>query len=158
MFRIEPATAYSKDYSTCIEQAKCDQKRDARPALAVYPRGLEQYDAIYLGYPNYWGTMPRPVFTLLEAFDFTEKTILPFCTHEGSGLGRSIQDIRRLCPGANVRPGLALQGGQIKQSENKIRAWLAAAKRRTKYERTECISHREKNEAFCTIFRQGKAT
>lgn len=100
MFRIEPATAYSKDYSTCIEQAKCDQKRDARPALAVYPRGLEQYDAIYLGYPNYWGTMPMPVFTLLEAFDFTGKTILPFCTHEGSGLGRSIQDIRRLCPGA----------------------------------------------------------
>lgn len=70
-----------------------------------------------------------PVFTLLEAFDFTEKTILPFCTHEGSGLGRSIQDIRRLCPGANVRPGLALQGGQIKQSENKIRPGWPAAKK-----------------------------
>ncbi len=153
MFRIEPATAYSKDYSTCIEQAKCDQKRDARPALAVYPRGLEQYDAIYLGYPNYWGTMPMPVFTLLEAFDFTGKTILPFCTHEGSGLGRSIQDIRRLCPGANVRPGLALQGGQIKQSENKIRAWLARSKKGGRnMKELSVFPTGKKNEAFAQYF------
>ncbi|MFR9216331.1 MAG: flavodoxin [Ruthenibacterium sp.] len=129
-FRIEPVTAYSEDYSTCVEQAKNDQKRDARPALAAYPVGMERYDTIYLGYPNYWGTMPMPVFTLLEAFSFAGKAIWPFCTHEGGGLGRSIQDIRRLCPGADVKPGLALQGGQIKHAEGAIRAWLARGRKK----------------------------
>ena len=123
MFRIEPATAYSKDYSTCIEQAKCDQKRDARPALAVYPRGLEQYDAIYLGYPNYWGTMPMAVYTFLEAFDFTKKTIHPFCTHEGSGLSSTEKDISNAAHGANVSNGLAITGSSVENAQKIIERW-----------------------------------
>ena len=64
------------------------------------------------------------VFTFLERYDFTGKTIRPFCTHEGSGLGSSEQDIRRLCPGAKVEPGLAVQGGSVQHAEPAIRAWL----------------------------------
>lgn len=77
----------------------------ARPELREYPDSLEPYDTVYLGYPNYWGTMPMPVFTFLEHFDFSGKTIRPFCTHEGSGLGHSVEDIRRLCPGAGWSRG-----------------------------------------------------
>ncbi len=125
LFRIEPEVPYSSNYSECIEQAKNDQKRDARPALRTYPDHLEQYDTIYLGYPNYWGTMPMPVFALLEHVDFSGKRIKPFCTHEGSGLGRSEQDIKRLCPHADVRPGLAIQGAKVASAEKEIQKWIA---------------------------------
>jgi len=93
MFKIEPVQPYSKDYNICISQAQEDQLRNARPELTHYPESIDQYDVIYLGYPNYWGTMPMQVFTFLEHFDFNGKTICPFCTHEGSGIGRSEADI-----------------------------------------------------------------
>lgn len=123
-FAIEPVQPYSKSYNACIAEAQADQRRNARPELRRYPESLNGYDTIYLGYPNYWGTMPMCVFTLLEHFDLTGKTIRPFCTHEGSGMGRSEADIRRLCPGAVVKKGLAIHGGSVRQAEPAIRAWL----------------------------------
>lgn len=124
MFKIEPQQAYSKDYNECIAQAQSDQKRNARPELKTYPTSIDSYDVLYLGFPNYWGTMPMAVFTFLEHFDFTGKTIRPFCTHEGSGMGSSIQDIQKLCPGAEVGKGLAIRGGNAPSSRNDIKKWL----------------------------------
>lgn len=126
LFQIQPVQPYAKDYNTCIAQAQADQRRNARPELKEWPEHLDTYDTIYLGYPNYWGTMPMAVFTFLERLDLTGKTIYPFCTHEGSGMGRSEADIRRLCPGAVVRPGLALVGARVRQSEEVVRMWLRA--------------------------------
>ena len=125
IFPIEPVQPYAKDYNTCIAEAQADQRRDARPELKSYPDSLDGYDTIYLGYPNYWGTMPMAVFTFLEHFDFSGKTILPFCTHEGSGMGRSEQDIKRLCPDATVRKGLAIHGGSVNTARAAIQKWLA---------------------------------
>lgn len=85
---------------------------------------MEQYSEIYLGFPNYWGTMPMAVFTFLEHFDFSGKIIKPFCTHEGSGLGGSINDIRKLCPEAKVETGLAIRGGSVKMSKAEIEKWI----------------------------------
>jgi len=126
LFKIEPIVAYSADYSECIEQAKQDLKRDARPELTTYPDSLEKYDTIYIGYPNYWGTMPVAVFTFLERFDFTGKIIKPFCTHEGSGMGSSQEDLNRLCSGAKIEQGLALLGGRVKDkdAEAAIKQWI----------------------------------
>lgn len=124
LFKIEPVQSYAKDYNECIAQAKEDQGRDARPQLTAYPESLDRYDVIYLGFPNYWGTMPMAVFTFLEHFDFTGKTIRPFCTHEGSGMGSSVKDIRRLCPGARVATGLAIRGGNAGKAEEEIEKWL----------------------------------
>ncbi|MGN1004170.1 MAG: flavodoxin [Oscillospiraceae bacterium] len=124
LFKIDPIQPYSKDYNECIAQAQDDQRRDARPELKAYPDSLDGYATIYLGYPNYWGTMPMPVFTFLERFDFTGKTIKPFCTHEGSGLGRSESDIRRLCPGARVERGLAILGSSAAQAGSALKNWL----------------------------------
>ena len=89
LFKLEPVQEYSRDYNECIAEAQVDQRRDARPELKHYPEEFEKYDTIYLGFPNYWSTMPMAVFTFLEHFDFTGKTICPFCTHEGSGMGSS---------------------------------------------------------------------
>lgn len=124
LFQIEQVKPYAKNYNECIAQAQEDQKRDARPELKQYPDSLEDYDVIYLGYPNYWSTMPMAVFTFLEHYDFTGKVIKPFCTHEGSGLGSSIRDIKKLCPTATVAEGLAIQGGRVDRSEKEIEAWL----------------------------------
>lgn len=124
VFKIEPIKEYSKDYNECIDQAQADQRRDARPELKQYPSSLEHYDTIYLGYPNYWSTMPMAVFTFLDHFNFTGKTIYPFCTHEGSGMGSSEKDIKRLCPGVKLEGGLAIRGEGVKNSEPEIRRWL----------------------------------
>ena len=124
IFKIEQAKPYSKGYNDCIEEARADQQRDARPELLAYPETLDEYDVIYLGYPDYWSTMPMAVFTFLEHFDFTGKTIKPFCTHEGSGMGSSVADIKRLCPGARVEKGLAIHGGSTSKSKKIIEEWV----------------------------------
>ncbi len=124
LFRIRPVRPYPAEYNACIAQAQADQRRDARPELEEYPDRLDGYDTVFLGYPNYWGTMPMAVFTFLERFDWTGKTILPFCTHEGSGLGGSERDIRRLCPGAEVRKGIAIHGGGVQAARPALERWL----------------------------------
>lgn len=86
LYKIEQAEPYSDDYKTCVAQAREDWQKNARPAVLDLPDDLDAYDEIYLGYPNYCSTMPMAVYTFLEHYDFTGKTIHPFCTHEGSGL------------------------------------------------------------------------
>ena len=124
LFRIEPVQEYARDYNTCIAQAQADQRRNARPELKTYPGNLDSYDRIYLGYPNYWSTMPMAVFTFLEHFDFNGKTIKPFCTHEGSGMGRSEKDIKRLCTKAKVEKGLAIYGSSVSRSRKDFEKWI----------------------------------
>lgn len=124
LFAIEQIQPYSKSYNECIAQAQADQRRGARPVLAAYPPSIESYETIYLGYPNYWSTMPMAVFTFLEHFDFTGKIIKPFCTHEGSGMGVSERDIKRLCPDAQVEKGLALRGSSVEQARKEIERWI----------------------------------
>lgn len=123
-FQIEQAEPYSESYNECIAQAQAHQRQNDRPALKRYPESLEEYDVIYLGYPNYWSTMPMAVFTFLEHFDFSGKIIKPFCTHEGSGLGSSVRDIRSLCPTAIVEDGLAVYGSRVKQARKTIENWI----------------------------------
>lgn len=124
MFKIEQEKPYSKGYNDCIEEARADQHRNTRPELKTYPDSIDDYDVIYLGFPNYWSTMPMAVFTFLEHFDFSGKTIKPFCTHEGSGMGRSVADIKALCPDAAVENGLAIRGTSAGNSEKEIKEWV----------------------------------
>ena len=124
VFKIEQMEPYARDYNECIAQAQADQRQNARPDLKSFPEMLDEYDVIYLGYPNYWSTMPMAVFTFLEHFDFSGKTIKPFCTHEGSGLGSSLSDIKKLCPAAKVEKGLAIHGGSVKRSRKDIEKWV----------------------------------
>lgn len=124
LFKIEQQIPYSKGYNECIEQARNDQRKNARPELISYPDSISEYDVIYLGYPNYWSTMPMAVFTFLEHFDFSGKIIKPFCTHEGSGMGVSENDIKKLCPGAEVKKGLSIYGSRVENSKKEIEKWV----------------------------------
>jgi flavodoxin len=85
---------------------------------------MDDYDVVFLGYPNWWGTMPTPVFTFLEDYDFSGKTIVPFCTHEGSGLGHSEKDLAKMCPTATVLKGLAINGSSVGSAKNSVSKWL----------------------------------
>ena len=124
LFRIEQTEPYSDNYKTCIAQAKKDLQNRARPTLVAMPKSLDDYDEIYLGYPNYWGTMPMAVYTFLEHYDFTGKTIHPFCTHEGSGLSETVSDIRKAAKGATVTKGLAVHGSGVDSAEPAISEWV----------------------------------
>lgn len=123
IFKIEQAKPYSKSYNECIDQAQADQKCSARPELKACLESIANYEEIYLGYPNYWGTMPMAVFTFLEHFDFSGKIIKPFCTHEGSGMGCSENDIKKLCPAATFKKGLAIRGSNVSNSRTAIEKW-----------------------------------
>lgn len=123
-FKIEPVKPYAKYYSACTAQAQFDQRQNARPELVAYPEHMDEYDVIYLGYPNYWNTMPMAVFTFLEHVDFSGKTVKPFCTHEGSEMGSSIKDIQAICPTARVEDGLAIRGSNVKQAKHTIETWI----------------------------------
>lgn len=123
LFKIEPMTPYSSDYNTCIEEAKADLRAKARPEIESYPENLDEYDTIYLGYPNYWGTAPMHVFTLLEKYNWEGKKLHLFCTHEGSGMGHSEIDIKKACPGATIVDSLPLYGSSVKTMENVVKGW-----------------------------------
>ena len=104
--------------------AKQELRQNARPELSGRLDNMADYSLIYLGYPNWWGTMPMAVFTFLEEYDFAGKTIIPFCTHEGSGMGHSESDIRKVCPDASVLKGLPIPGGKVQRAESDIADWL----------------------------------
>lgn len=124
-FKIEMKEPYSPVYMICIDEAKRQLKENSRPELINYLDNINDYDTIILAYPNYWGTMPMPVFTFLERYNFSGKTILPLCTHEGSGMGHSEKDIKELFPTANVKKGLAITGSEVLNTSETVRNWLS---------------------------------
>jgi len=127
LFQIDTVQAYPADYTRATEVAREELDRRARPGLARQVENLEDYEVVVLGYPNWWGTAPMAVFTFLEGLGFPGRTLLPFCTHEGSGLGDSERDIRASCPGAKVLKGLAIKGGSVRQAEPALKGWLKQA-------------------------------
>ena len=124
LFLIETEEKYPASSDATIDQARTEQNEDARPKLRSHVENMDEYEVIFLGYPNWWGTLPQPVFTFLEEYDFEGKTIIPFCTHEGSGLGRSESDLKESLPGSTVLDGLAIRGRNVSNSEADIIAWL----------------------------------
>lgn len=126
VFQIETVKVYPKDYHETTDIAQKELRANARPELNDRVSDMAAYDTIILGYPNWWGTMPMAVHTFLEQYDFSGKLILPFCTHEGSGLGHSERDIARLCPGAALHPGFAVRGSAVRSADAELKAWLTA--------------------------------
>ena len=110
LFRIQPTYDYPETYEECTEAAKKEQEEKARPELSDTVDNISEYDVIYVGYPIWWGDMPMAVYTFLESYDFSGKTVIPFCTHAGSGLAGTADSIREICIGASVPDGLAIKG------------------------------------------------
>lgn len=126
LFHIERDTPYSADYDECTDEAKTEQNNNDRPTLKE-TIDITEYDVIFLGYPNWWGDMPMPVYTFLEENDFSDKTVVPFCTHAGSELSSTERSIKNTT-GATLLDGLAISGttAQNEQDEARksVREWL----------------------------------
>jgi flavodoxin len=133
LFEIRTATIYPDTYNECIEVAKQEQNQNARPTLSGRVSNMAQYDTVFLCYPNWWGTLPMGVFTFLEAYDFSGKTIYPLVTHGGSRFGRSLDDIKKLSPRAVLGEGLSVSAfdtnpndaTRVTTPNRDVTAWLA---------------------------------
>ena len=124
LFRIETKEAYPLDHEPLVDQAAEEQNENARPELATHIENPEQYDTILLGYPNWWGDMPQPLFTFLEEYDFSEKTIIPFNSHGGSGFSNTIEEIKELQPDANISDeGLSISRDKVADSVQDVTDW-----------------------------------
>ncbi len=123
LFEVETVKEYSKDYYKCTEEAKQELHEGTRPELKKYMDSIDEYDTIFVGYPNWWGTMPMAMFTFLEHYDLSGKKIVPFCTNEGSGMGSSERDLKKICKGATVEKGLSIHGAEVAEAENMAAAW-----------------------------------
>jgi len=124
LFEIQSVNPYPTSYNAVVEQAKKEQAANYRPKLKTRVVNFESYDVVFLGYPNWWGTIPMPVASFLSEYNFSGKTIAPFCTHEGSRLGRSEHDIRALCPQATLLEGLAIRGRSVGSAQRDVSEWL----------------------------------
>lgn len=125
LFEIARETPYPYSYAECVKEAKEEFIRNSRPELKE-KISVKGYDVVILAYPNWCGTMPMAVFTFLESGDFAGKKILPLCTNEGSRLGRSEGDVKKLCPEAEIADGLSVKGSLAAESDEKVYAWLKA--------------------------------
>lgn len=123
LFKVETVKAYPYNYNECCDVAKAELNNDVRPEIKNKLDYLNSYDVIYIGGPVWWGHYPCAMFTTLENLNFTGKIIKPFTTHEGSGLGSVMEDIKRFCNNADIKEGLAIQGSKVSLSKEKIESW-----------------------------------
>lgn len=124
MVELKTVEAYPENYDRCVDQARKELDSNFRPKLKTTFENIDDYSMIYLGYPNWWGTTPMAVATMLENHDFSGKTIIPFCTHEGSGLGQSNRDIAKWSPKSTLETGLAIRGRSVSSSKPDVEQWL----------------------------------
>jgi len=127
IFRLETVKEYAVDYYECTQEAKEELNAKARPALKA-DIDISKYDTIYLGWPCWWGTYPMCVATFLEAHDWTGKTVIPFTTHEGSGFGSGLRDLKAAIPSATVKKGLSIQGSKVKTAGKQIEEFVKGQK------------------------------
>ncbi len=126
LFHIATSVPYPQDHQQTVDQARRERDSNARPELAatIPVDVMNQYDIVFIGYPNWWMTMPMAVHTFLDQYDLTGKTIAPFCTHGGSGLSNTVAELGRMQPGATVLEGLAISGRAAGRSQGDIGNWL----------------------------------
>ena len=130
LYEIKPAVPYTSadlDWTNKSSRSSLEMKdANSRPALADTNAPVAGHDVIFLGFPVWWYVAPTILNTFLEAYDFTGKTIHPFCTHEGSGLSGTVGEIQKAAPGARVKSGLALRGSDVDGAKNALAQWIKA--------------------------------
>ena len=125
LFEITMVDPYSDDYNTVLDEAQRDQNEQARPELASHVENMEQYDTVILGYPNWWASIPMPVASFLEEYDFSGKTIIPFCSHGGGRFGQSLTAISKLVPDAAMGEALSIHYDGGSSMPDDVSEWLS---------------------------------
>lgn len=124
IFEITMANPYSSDYNIVLDEAQRDQNAQARPELATHVENMDEYDIVMIGYPNWWASIPMPVASFLEEYDFSSKTILPFCSHGGGRFGQSLTAIAKLAPNAAMGEALSIHYSGGSALSGDVSKWL----------------------------------
>lgn len=129
LFELKTTHTYPREYRATTHQAKREQQENFRPKLMAEVQNMAAYDTVFIGFPNWWGTLPMAFFSFLERYDLAGKKVVPFCSHEGSHFGSSLSDIRTLCPKATILEGIAPRGGGVEQVQSgsvreEVAQWL----------------------------------
>ena len=125
LFEITPAAPYTNDYNELLDIAQQEQDENARPELASQVENWENYDIVFVGYPDWWSDAPMLIYTFLESYDWTGKMLIPFCTSGGSGFGRSLSHLEASAPGAAILDGLHVQDDDVEHSASEISDWIS---------------------------------
>lgn len=124
LFRIETVESYPLDGDLLVDQAAQEQDDNVRPELSSHVENIDDYDVIFLGYPNWWADLPMPLYTFLEEYDLSGKTIIPFCPHGGSGFSRTEDTIAELQPDATVSEnGFTISRNDVARAQEEITQW-----------------------------------
>ncbi|MBI5584599.1 MAG: NAD(P)H-dependent oxidoreductase [Deltaproteobacteria bacterium] len=124
IIELQTVKPYPEEYDAVTKQAKQELNSGFKPALKTKVEKIGAYDVIFVGTPIWWGTMATPFKSFLAEYDLSGKTIVPFITHQGSGLGRSVTDIAVLCPNSTILAGLGVWGKDAKTAQNEVSAWV----------------------------------
>ncbi len=125
LFSIQVNTPYPSDYDECMNRASEEKAENARPKLKGSVENFQEYDVIFLGFPNWWYSLPMPVLSFVEQYDFSGKTVVPFCTHGTGGLSATVQDLEDALPNsAVVAEPLSVYRAETLEAQPKVQEWL----------------------------------
>ena len=125
LVEIEPVDKYPTDHSEILEQARKEIYEGYKPALKTKIENIKEYTILFLGYPNWWGTIPTPVSAFLEEHDLSGKIIAPFCTHGTGGLAKTVEAIKKICPDSEVLDALGISNNRVHEAEGDVSEWLS---------------------------------
>jgi flavodoxin len=125
LIEIETIDKYPADHGEILEQARKEINTGYKPALKTKVENIREYTAFFLGYPNWWGTIPTPVSAFLEGYDLSGKTIAPFCTHGTGGLAGTVEAVKKICPDSKVLDALGIRNTGVDEAESEVLEWLS---------------------------------
>ena len=124
MFYIVVDEPYSSDYDECLNRASDELSQQVRPAIVDTVENMNEYDVIFLGYPNWWSSCPMAIFSFIESYDLSNKTIIPFCAHGTGGLGRSVEDLQDALPNSTILDAFGVYRPDIDNCQDDVNQWL----------------------------------
>lgn len=124
LFEIQTLNSYPEEYQSCTEVAKKEKEADIRPELKIKLPDIKSYDILFIGYPNWWGTAPMAIWTFLESYDLSGKTVIPFCTHGGGGKQNCFSDLKKHSNKATTKEGFIINGGSVNSARPQVEKWL----------------------------------
>ena len=124
LYPLAPVEPYPESYQAMVEQAQKEKATNDFPRYQTVPSAFFKERILFVGFPNWWGSYPRIVASFLKDHYFDGKIIFPFCTHEGSGFGNSLEDFKKTCPEALIYPGLAIRGSRVNKADTAIQNWV----------------------------------
>ncbi len=125
LFSIQVTDPYPSDWDACLERANDERSQNVRPQLVENVENIEQYDTVFVGYPDWWSDAPMLIYSFIESYDWNGKTLIPFCTSGGSGFGRSLEKLPDSAPGANILEGLHVSGSSVESASDEIASWIS---------------------------------